>query len=38
LCCFGVAITVYVFSIVAAFMVEMEFKKTFLEAQNAAPY
>jgi len=32
---FGVAITVYVFSVVAAFLVEVEGHEPFLEAQNA---
>ena len=35
---FGVAITVYVFSVVAAFLVEVEFTQPFLEAQNAATH
>ena len=31
----GVAVTVYVFSVVAAFLVEIEVSQPFLEAQNA---
>jgi Ion channel len=32
---FGVAVTVYVFSVVAAFLVEIEVTNPFLETQNA---
>jgi hypothetical protein len=35
---FGVAITVYVFSVVAAFLVEVEVTQPFWEAPNAATY